>query len=165
MLTYVDDEPYRRDIKAIRNLQEGRHDLAKHVFHGRKGELRHRYQAGMEDRLGALGLVLNRITLWNTVYLDTALDQPRAQGYPVFEDDVVRLSPLMRKHINVHGHYYFRLPDLRGGHRETDEVTTGRGAITSSSLLWVSARLCRRYLPGAMPYSRLKAVAKANSEV
>ncbi|MCW2876173.1 MAG: putative HTH-type transcriptional regulator yobV [Sphaerisporangium sp.] len=118
VLTYVDDEPYRRDIKAIRNLQEGRHDLAKHVFHGRKGELRHRYQAGMEDQLGALGLVLNCITLWNTVYLDAALDQLRAQGYPVLEDDVVRLSPFMRKHINVHGHYSFQLPDLRGGHRE-----------------------------------------------
>jgi len=40
VLAYVDDETYRRDIKGIRNLQEGRHDLARHVFHGRKGELR-----------------------------------------------------------------------------------------------------------------------------
>ncbi len=33
ILTYVDDEPYRRDIKFLRNLQEGRHALARHVFH------------------------------------------------------------------------------------------------------------------------------------
>lgn len=39
MLSYVDREPYRRDIKRMRNLQEGRHGLAKHLFHGRKGEL------------------------------------------------------------------------------------------------------------------------------
>ena len=39
ILSYVDDEPYRREIKAIRNLQEGRHDLARTTFHGRKGEL------------------------------------------------------------------------------------------------------------------------------
>jgi len=63
VLAYVDDETYRRDIKGIRNLQEGRHDLARHVFHGRKGELHRAYHQGMEDQLGALGLVLNCITL------------------------------------------------------------------------------------------------------
>jgi TnpA family transposase len=42
VLAYVDLPPYRREIKGMRNLQEGRHDLGRHVFHGRKGEL---YQA------------------------------------------------------------------------------------------------------------------------
>ena len=60
---YVDDETYRRAIKAIRNLQEGRHDLAGTLFHGRKGELYQRYHKGMEDQLGALGLVLNCVVL------------------------------------------------------------------------------------------------------
>ena len=81
VLSYVDDEPYRREIKAMRNLQEGRHDLARTMFHGRKGELRHGYREGMEDQLGALGLILNTITLWNTVYLDHALDELCASGY------------------------------------------------------------------------------------
>jgi TnpA family transposase len=35
-------EPYRRDVQGIRNLQEGRHALARKVCHG-KGELHHRY--------------------------------------------------------------------------------------------------------------------------
>jgi hypothetical protein len=47
-----------------------------------KGELRHGYREGMEDQLGALGLILNTITLWNTVYLDHALEQLRASGIP-----------------------------------------------------------------------------------
>ncbi len=80
---YVDDEPYRREIKGMRNLQEGRHALACTMFHGRKGELRHGYREGMEDRLGAPGLILNTLTLWNTVYLDHAIEQLRADGYPV----------------------------------------------------------------------------------
>jgi TnpA family transposase len=117
VLTYVDDEPYRRQIKAMRNLQEGRHDLARHVFHGRKGELRQAYHEGMEDQLGALGLVLNGITLWNTVYLDAALARLRADGYPVRDEDVARLSPYMRRHLNVHGHYSFQLPELIGSRR------------------------------------------------
>jgi TnpA family transposase len=32
VLSYVDDEPYRREIKAMRNLQEGRHELARTMF-------------------------------------------------------------------------------------------------------------------------------------
>lgn len=39
ILAYADDETYRRDIKGIRNFQEGRHSLAKAVFHGKNGEL------------------------------------------------------------------------------------------------------------------------------
>jgi len=124
VLAYVDDEAYRRQIKGIRNLQEGRHDLARHVFHGRKGELYQAYREGMEDQLGALGLVLNCITLWNTVYLDIALDRLRADGYPVREEDVARLSPYMRRHLNVHGHYPFHLPELAGGRRALRDPDT-----------------------------------------
>jgi TnpA family transposase len=32
VLSYVDDEPYRREIKGMRNLQEGRHELARTLF-------------------------------------------------------------------------------------------------------------------------------------
>jgi len=56
----------------------------------------------MEDQLGALGIVLNCVVLWNTVYINSALNQLRTQGYPVRDGDVARLSPFMRKHINVY---------------------------------------------------------------
>jgi Tn3 transposase DDE domain len=93
----------------MRNLNEGRHDLARHIFHGRKGQLHQAYRAGQEDQLGALGLILNCVTLWNTVYLDRALTELRAQGYPVLDEDVARLSAYPRKHINVHGRSNERL--------------------------------------------------------
>lgn len=118
VLTFVDDPGYRREMKGIRNLQEGRHALGRHIFHGRKGELHQAYREGQEDQLGALGLVLNCVTLWNTVYLNRALETLRAQCYPIMEQDTARLSAYMRKHINVHGHYTFQLPDLTGKWRE-----------------------------------------------
>jgi TnpA family transposase len=65
VLTFADDPDYRRQLKGMRNLQEGRHDLARHIFHGRRGELHRAYHTGMEGTLGALGLVLNCVTLWN----------------------------------------------------------------------------------------------------
>lgn len=61
----------------------------------------------MEDQLGALGLVLNCITLWNTVYLDAAVTALRTERYPILEADLARLSPYVRRHINVHGRYAF----------------------------------------------------------
>ncbi|MCU0299747.1 MAG: Tn3 family transposase, partial [Candidatus Nanopelagicales bacterium] len=108
VLSDIDDGTYRRQIKTMRNLQEGRHDLARHLFHGRKGQLRESYRQGMEEQMGALGLVLNCITLWNTVYLDAIIKQLRADGYPVDDQGVARLSPYVRSHINVHGHYAFQ---------------------------------------------------------
>ena len=115
ILTIIDSEPYRRGIKGMRNLQEGRHALAGKIFHGRKGELFQRYREGMEDQLGALGIVLNFVVLWNTVYIDAALRQLRAQGYPLRDEDIARLSPFMRKHIKVTGKYSFALPELPEG--------------------------------------------------
>lgn len=50
ILAFIDtDEIYRRDIKHIRNLQEGRHDLPRKIYHGRKGELFHRDERGLEN--------------------------------------------------------------------------------------------------------------------
>jgi hypothetical protein len=57
---------------GIRNLQEGRHALARKTCHGKKGELYYRYERGLENQLGSLGLVLNCVTLWTTVYLDSS---------------------------------------------------------------------------------------------
>lgn len=71
----------------------------------------------MEDQIGALGLVLNALVLFNTRYMDAAVHQLREDGFEVREEDVARLSPFVRHHINVLGRYSFRLPDLPGGLR------------------------------------------------
>jgi TnpA family transposase len=116
ILSYIDiDETYRRDIKGIRNLQEGRHALARKICHGKKGELYHRYERGLENQLGSLGLVLNCVTLWTTVYLDAAVRQLNAQGYPVLDEDMARLSPFVSRYLGVHGTYTFALPYLAPG--------------------------------------------------
>jgi Tn3 transposase DDE domain len=53
-------------------------------------------RSARKDQLGALGLVLNCGTFWNTVYLDRAFAELRAQGYPVLDEDVARLSAYLR---------------------------------------------------------------------
>ncbi|GAA3624932.1 hypothetical protein GCM10022419_133130 [Nonomuraea rosea] len=72
---------------------------------------------GLREASCALGLGLNAIVWLNTVYIDDALHQLRVQGYPVLDDDIARLSPFVRRHINVHGGYSFQRPQLSGGRR------------------------------------------------
>jgi hypothetical protein len=102
---------YRRRILVQLNRGEGRHQLARVVFHGKRGELRQRYREGQEDQLGSLGLVVNVIVLWNTIYMDAALNQLRAEGLDARVEDVARLSPLGFDHINMLGRYAFILSD------------------------------------------------------
>ncbi len=110
-LTYIDDKAKRRGTLTQLNRGEGRHSVARAVFHGKRGELRQHYREGQEDQLGALGLVLNMIVLWNSMYMEAALDQLRADGYTVKDEDVARLSPLLHEHINMLGRYSFSVPD------------------------------------------------------
>ncbi|WP_441007492.1 transposase [Saccharopolyspora montiporae] len=109
-----DDDTYQHSLNAQLNTTESRHRLARKLCFGHRGELRQSYQEGMEDQLGALGLVLNAVVLWNTTYLGAAVEQLRAQGYPVADADAARLSPLIDTHLNVHGAYTFFLPQLAG---------------------------------------------------
>ena len=117
LLNYVDNEEYRRRILTQLNRGEGRHAVARTICHGDRGEIRKRYREGQEDQLGALGLVTNAVVLWNTIYMQAALDHIRQESMEIREEDEARLSPLLYGHINVLGHYSFVL---------NDQVTKGR---------------------------------------
>lgn len=51
------------------------------------------------------------IVLWNIIYMEAVLNQLRAEGYPVNDEDVARLSPLLHEHINMLGRYSFSVPE------------------------------------------------------
>jgi TnpA family transposase len=111
-LNYIDDKNLRRGTLLQLNRTEGRHSLARDVFHDKRGELRQRYREGQEDQLRALGLVVNIIVLWNTIYMDAALNQLRAEGHEVLDEDIARLSPFIHvQHINLLGRYSFSVPE------------------------------------------------------
>lgn len=116
LLNYIDDEDYRRRILTQLNRGEGRHSVARVICHGQRGEIRKRYREGQEDQLGALGLVTNAVVLWNTIYMQSALDHLQ-DSIEIKEEDEARLSPLGYGHINVLGHYSFTL---------TKQVTKGK---------------------------------------
>jgi TnpA family transposase len=118
LLNYLADESYRRRIEIQLNRGEARHALARAIFYGQRGELRQAYREGQEEQLGALGLMVNIVVIWNTLYQDRILSDLRRRGVEVLREDIERLSPLGRDHIKLHGHYPFALADVvqQGGY-------------------------------------------------
>jgi TnpA family transposase len=110
MLGYVDSKDKRRRILTQLNRQEFRHRLARRVCHGDRGEIRKAHRQEQEEQLGALGLTLNAIALWNSTYIQAALDQLTREGWGIDQADIARISPLLFKHINFLGRYAFDLP-------------------------------------------------------
>ncbi|MCI0563927.1 MAG: Tn3 family transposase [Nitrososphaera sp.] len=111
LLNWVDDATYRRRTLTQLTRIEHRHRLARAIRFGREGKMYEKYQEGQEDELNALGLMLNMVVLWNTRYMNAALDCLRQTNFDVRDEDVERLSPLMSDHINFVGKYHFSLPD------------------------------------------------------
>lgn len=111
LLNYMHDEDYRRRILTQLNRGEGRHAVARSICYGQRGEIRKRYREGQEDQLGALGLVINAVVLWNTIYIQAALEHLKSIGEVVLEEDEARLSPLSYGHVNMLGHYSFTLAE------------------------------------------------------
>jgi TnpA family transposase len=109
LLHFMDDESYRRRILVQLNRTESRHALARALFFGQRGQLRRGYQDGQEEQLGALGLLLNIVVLWNSRYIDHAITHLNHRGRSTPPELVATLSPLLRGHIRIHGRYHFDL--------------------------------------------------------
>lgn len=61
--------------------------------------------------MSALGLVVNMIVLWNTLYMNAVLAQLRSEAFLVRPEDEARLSPFGHEHINMLGRYSFSVPE------------------------------------------------------
>ena len=105
VLEYAHDPACRRTIHHLLSRGERRNSLARAVFHGQRGQLRRHYQAGQENQLDSLGIMINVIVPWQTVYIQAALDHLAAKGYPIDPADVARLTPLGHPTINLDGRY------------------------------------------------------------
>ena len=58
-------------------------------------------------RASGLNLLVAAIILWNTVYLQRAVDHLHSQGYEPTPSDLAHLSPLGWEHINLTGDYHW----------------------------------------------------------
>jgi hypothetical protein len=82
--------------------------LARAVFFNRLGEIRDRSFEQQRYRASGLNLLTAAIVLWNTVYLERAVNSLRKHS-PDLDDALFHyLSPLGWEHINLTGDYLWR---------------------------------------------------------
>ncbi len=93
--------------RVFLGLQKGeaRNSLARAVFLHRLGKVQDRSFENQSYRASGLNLVIAAIALWNTVYLERAVEQLKADGMEITEEQLRHLSPLGWGHINLTGDY------------------------------------------------------------
>ena len=108
MLQWLQDLDLRRRVQAGLNKGEARNALAKAVFFNRLGEVRERSYEDQRYRASGLNLVVAAIVLWNTVYLERAVEKLRTLRLRFPEELAAHLSPLAWSHISLTGDYIWR---------------------------------------------------------
>ena len=82
--------------------------LARAVFFNRLGEIRDRSFEQQRYLASDLNLITAAIVLWNTVYIERAVNALRISGYEFDDDHLQYLSPLGWEHISLTGDYIWK---------------------------------------------------------
>ncbi|ECN9257854.1 Tn3 family transposase, partial [Salmonella enterica subsp. enterica serovar Enteritidis] len=108
ILQWLQSKELRRRVQAGLNKGEARNALARAVFFNRLGEIRDRGFEQQRYRASGLNLLTAAIVLWNTVYIERAVNALREQGQEIDTDHLQYLSPLGWEHINLTGDYLWK---------------------------------------------------------
>lgn len=106
ILRYIHEDPLRRVIQLQLNRGEFRHTLAKWLFFANQGAFRTGDYEEIMNKASCLSLLSNAVLVWNTVHIEHIVAQLRAAGNIVLDEDLARVSPLLRKHITPNGSYF-----------------------------------------------------------
>jgi TnpA family transposase len=110
ILDYISSETLRRRIQRGLNKGEAMNALARAIFFGKHGELRERALQDHLQTASSLNLIINAISIWNTVYLSQAIEHLKTTG-KYKEELLPHISPLGWEHINFLGEYSF-IPEI-----------------------------------------------------
>jgi TnpA family transposase len=120
ILKYLQSPEYQKKITAQLNKGEAMHALRNFLFVANERQIRKRDPEDQLNQAACLNLVVNAVAVWNTIYMQAALEQLKKEGHEINEKDVEHLSPARSEHINVYGKYYFNVEEgfRRKGLRE-----------------------------------------------
>lgn len=99
------DPKLRRRVHVGLNKGEAKHALTRAVHFYRLGEIRDRIFENQLYRASGLNLVVGAITLWNTVYIQKAVEHLEKSDASFDSSLIKHSSPLVREHINLTGDY------------------------------------------------------------
>jgi TnpA family transposase len=108
MLEWFQSLDLRRRVQVGLNKGEARNALSRAVFFNRLGEIRDRNFEQHCHRASGLNLVTAAIILWNTVYLQRAIQSLQDSGQSIPPHLFQYLSPLGWEHISLTGDYIWK---------------------------------------------------------
>jgi Tn3 transposase DDE domain len=108
-LYWLQSPQLRRKATSELNKGELKNSLARAVCFHRLGEIRDRSFEDQSLRASGLNLAIAAIVLWNTVYLENAVNWLKSQGVIIPDDYLQHLSPMGWEHINLTGDYVWNL--------------------------------------------------------
>lgn len=125
-LDWLLDPQLRQRVTAGLNKGEAKNTLARAVCFNRLGEIRDRTYELQRHRASGLNLVVASIILWNTVYLERAVNAMRMQGHQFNESLFKHVAPIHWNHINLTGDYAWRqhLDIEKDGFRPLQKIPT-----------------------------------------
>jgi TnpA family transposase len=106
ILRYIQEEKLRDAIQLQLNRGEFRHTLAKSLFFANWGSFRSGDYEEVMNKASCLSLLSNAVLVWNTVQITRIVDQLRAAGHEVKDEDLARVSPLAHAHVIPNGSYF-----------------------------------------------------------
>ena len=111
ILHYLLDNDFRRRINRQLNKGESLHSLRRFLLFANEGNISQRFPEEQQTQANSLNLVTNAIVLWNTVYLQAAVKQLKAEGVEIKDEDLKHISPARYAHLNPYGRYYFNIEE------------------------------------------------------
>ena len=116
-LDWLRDPALRRRANAGLNKGEARNSLTRAIFFNQLGEMRDRSFENQAYRASGLNLLVSAIILWNTRYLEAALEGLRGRGADVRPELVRHIAPLGWEHISFTGDYVWGADPVPGDGR------------------------------------------------
>ena len=107
-LDWMQNVKLRWRVQIGLNKGEVKNSLARALLLNRLGEIRDRSFENQRYRASGLSLEVSAIVLWNTTYLERAVQALRDSGKDVNDRLLPHLSPLGWEHINLTGDYIWR---------------------------------------------------------
>jgi len=108
ILRYLSDSGLRDRVQLQLNRGEARHELVgRCLFFANRGEFRSSDAEEIMNKASCLSLLSNAVLVWNTLQITKIVNQLKADGHQINDQDLARVSPLMHAHIIPNGTYRF----------------------------------------------------------
>lgn len=106
ILRYLTDASLRRSVQRQLNKGEYRHKLPRWIFFANQGQFLVGDYEEIMNKASCLSLVSNAILYWNTLKIDSIIQNLRHQGEEIDDETLSHSSLLPFKHVLPNGTYF-----------------------------------------------------------